>query len=329
MGTLRLKLGMLGSIGLIIGITTLGAAFLLNGILGLPFIWTLIFVVPFFFLQWYFGPRMVEYSMKVEEAPRKQYPQLHRVVENLSRKNGIDKPQVMISKMSMPNAFAYGNFSTGKKVAVTEGLLNTLEEEEVEAVVGHEMGHVVHNDAEVMMFLSILPAIFMMLGRSLLWSSFLGGRRRNGGALIAVALGAMLLYFLLNLAILWFSRLREYYADHFGATSVFEGSRKLQEGLVKIESKMAELKERDRQSQARAGAGGGGTNSMGLNPLGSGMKALFIADPDVEAGDENLSDREMVEKYKKRSPGFGKKLFELFTTHPELSKRLKALDRYR
>ncbi|MCF7890691.1 M48 family metalloprotease [Candidatus Bipolaricaulota bacterium] len=327
MDTLRLKLSMLGSLGLIVGITTLGAAILLNGILGLNFIWTLVFIVPFFFLQWYYGPKMVEYSMGVEEAPRNKYPELHRTVEDISRKVGIDKPQVMISEMDMPNAFAYGNFSTGKKVAVTRGLLDTLEWEEVEAVLGHEMGHITHNDAEVMMFLSILPAIFMMLGRTLLWSSFLGGRRRNGGALIIVALGAMFFYFLLNLAILWFSRLREFYADQFGATSVYEGSRKLQEGLVKIENKMAKLKERGRET--RATAGGSGSNSMGLNPFGSGMKPLFIADPDVEASSENLSDRELVEKYKQKSPGFGKKLFELFTTHPELSKRLKALDKYR
>lgn len=326
MGNFRLKAGMLGSVALIIGITTLGAAVLLNGVLGLGFIWTLIFVVPFFFIQWYFGPRMVEYSMKVQEAPRNKYPNLHQTVEEISRKAGIDKPKVMISDIDMPNAFAYGNFSTGKKVAVTKGLLTTLEKEEVDAVLGHELGHVVHNDAEVMMFLSILPAMFMMLGRALLWSSFLGGRRRNGGALIVVALGAMFLYFLLNLSILWFSRLREYYADQFGARSIYEGSRKLQEGLAKIENKMAQLKESEAKTR-KAGATSG-SSSMGLNPFGSGMKALFIADPDAAKYSQELSDREMVNKYKKQKSGLGQRLFELFTTHPELSKRLNALDQY-
>ena len=328
MGNLRLKLGMMGSVALIIGITTLGASIILNGVVGLPLIWTIVFVVPFFFLQWYYGPRMVEGSMGVEEAPKRQYPELHRIVEDLSRKIGVEKPDVMVSHMEMPNAFAYGNFSTGKRVAVTQGLLDTLEEEEVEAVIGHEMGHIAHNDAEVMMFISILPAIFMMLGRTLLWSSFLGGRRRNGGALIVVALGAMFFYFLLNLAILWFSRLREYYADHFGATNVFEGSRKLQEGLVKIENEMARLKKKDGETNSAA-AGRTNSSSMGLNPLGSGMKALFIADPDVDTGSEQLSDREMVDRYREKEPGISKRLFELFTTHPELSKRIKALDKYK
>lgn len=327
MNNLRLKAGMLGSLALIIGITTLGAAILLNGVLGLNFIWTLIFIIPFFGLQWFYGPKMVEYSMGVSEAPRNKYPFLHQKVEEISRRAGIDKPKVMISDMEMPNAFAYGNFTTGKKVAVTKGLLNALEDEEVEAVLGHEIGHIVHNDAEVTMFLSILPAIFMMLGRTLLWSSILGGRRRNGGALILVALGAMFFYFLLNLAILWFSRLREYYADKFGAGSVFEGSRKLQEGLAKIEDEMARLKEREKKARSR-GRATAGSNGMGLNAFGSGMKALFIADPDAAKSDRNLSDREMVNKYKNEEPGIKEQLFELFTTHPDISKRLKALDQY-
>lgn len=328
MSNFRLRAGMLGSVALIIGITTLGAAILLNGVLGLHFVWTLIFVIPFFFIQWYYGPKLVEYSMKVKEAPEDEYPHLHQRVGELSRRAGIDKPKLMVSDLDMPNAFAYGNFSTGKKIAVTGGLLETLEDEEIEAVLGHELGHIVHNDAEVMMFLSILPAIFMMLGRTLLWSSFLGGRRRNGGALIVVAIGAMFFYFLLNLAILWFSRLREYYADQFSAESIYEGSRKLQEGLAKIENKMGQLKERQAKTR-RAGGTASSSGNMGLNPLGSGMKALFIADPDTASYSEKLSDREMVNKYKEREPGLGQKLFELFTTHPELSKRLKALDLYR
>ncbi len=328
MGILKLRLGMLGSIALIIGITTLGLSILLNGILGFPFIWTLIIIIPFFLLQWYFGPRMVEYSMKVEEAPKNRYPDLHSTIENISHKERIQKPKVMVSKMEMPNAFAYGNVVTGKRVAVTEGLLNTLEDEEIEAVLGHEMGHVVHHDAEVMMFLSILPAIFMMLGRTLLWSSILGGRRRNGGALIVVALGAMFFYFLLNLAILWFSRLREYYADEYGATSIYDGSRKLQEGLVKIENSMARLKEKAKKSKSKKRTASAQA-SMGLNPLGAGMKALFITDPEVSTATENLTDQEMVEKYKNETPSLGEKLFELFTTHPAISKRLKALEQYR
>ncbi len=318
---------MLGSVGLIIGVTTLGASILLNGFLHFSFVWTLVLIVPFFFLQWYFAPRIVEYSMKVEQVSEDKYPKLHRMVEETSDRAGVDKPELMISRVEMPNAFAYGNLFSGHKVAVTEGLLETLEEEEVEAVLAHEIGHLKHNDSEVMMFISILPAIFMMLGRMLLWSSIFGGRRRNGAPILLIAFGSMFFYFLLNLCILWFSRLREHYADEFSAKAIVDGSRKLQEGLAKINHSMAELKAaRERNGTGKAGAGGG---KFGMNALGSGMKALFIADPDVADSAKGLTDQELVEKYKNTSPGLRDKLFELFTTHPEISKRLKALEKMR
>ena len=321
---LKLRLGMLGSIALIIGITTLGLTFLLNGVLNFSIVWTLVIIVPFFGLQWYFGPRLVEYSMNVEEASRDSYPKLHEIVEEISSKADIDKPRVMISRMDMPNAFAYGNGFTENKVAVTEGLLQRLEREEVQAVLGHEIGHIKHRDSQVMMFLSILPAVFMMMGRMLLWSSFLGGRRRNGAPIILVAVGSMLMYFLLNLCILWFSRLREYYADEFSATNVPDGARKLQEALAKINQGMAEIKESQQAQPQRSR--GRGSGEMGLTPLGSGMKALFISDPDLATSSKNLSDSQLVEKYKKQQQGLKGKIYELFTTHPDISKRLQALD---
>ena len=310
---------------MIIGVTTLGVSILLNGFLHLSFLWTMIFIVPFFFLQWYFAPRMIEYSMKAEPASKNEFSQLHPIVDEISRKAEIKRPELMVARVQMPNAFAYGNFFSGHKVAVTEGLLKSLEDEEVEAVLAHELGHIKHKDSEVMMFISILPAIFMMIGRMLLWSSFFGGRRRNGAPILLIAFGAMFFYFLLNLCILWFSRLREYYADEFSASSITDGSRKLQEGLAKINREMAKLKEARSRKQARNTRSASG--NLGINALGSGMKALFITDPDVASTAKGLTDQELVKKYRDKETGIGDKIFELFTTHPEISKRLKALER--
>ncbi|KXB06130.1 hypothetical protein AKJ51_04165, partial [candidate division MSBL1 archaeon SCGC-AAA382A20] len=140
----------------------------------------------------------------------------------------------MIAETELPNAFAYGNRWSGKKIAVTQGLLDNLEFEEVEAVVGHEMGHHKHGDAKIMMFLSILPAIFMMIGRMFLFSMFFGGGNRRGGApMMAIAAGSMAVYFALNLCIMNFSRMREFMADNHAAENVPDGSRKLSEGLAK------------------------------------------------------------------------------------------------
>lgn len=323
----KLRLGMMGSLALIIGVTTLGVMILFNGVLNLPVVVTFIFLVPFFLLQWVIGPKIVEYSMKVEQASEDRYPELHKIVDEICMKQKIDKPKVMISRIQLPNAFAYGTVFSGMKVAVTEGLLSHLESEEVEAVLGHELGHIKHHDSQVMMFLSILPALFMMVGRMLLWSSFFGGRRRNGAPIILIAVGAMVFYFILNLCILWFSRLREYYADQFSVDAVPDGARKLQEALAKINRGMAEMKEKRQRQQEGAVFSTGQRSRQQLTPLGSGFKALFISDPDLAQSERNLSDSQLVNKYKNQQPSFSEKLFELFTTHPNISKRLETLDK--
>jgi heat shock protein HtpX len=82
----------------------------------------------------------------------------------------------MIADIPIPNAFAYSSPIAGSRVAVTKGLLKSLDEEEIEAVVGHELGHLKHRDVQVMMFVSILPAVFYFIGYSMLLSSLFGRR---------------------------------------------------------------------------------------------------------------------------------------------------------
>lgn len=326
MNFLKLRLGMIASVGLIIAITTAGAIVLLNAVLNFSFVTTLFFVVPFFLLQWIFGPKLVEYSMNVKPAPKSQYSRLHQVVSELSQQAEIEKPKLMISQMEMPNAFAYGNLFTERKVAVTEGLVNELEEEEIEAVLGHELGHIKHRDSDVMMFLSLLPALFMMVYRLLFWSSLFGGDERRGGApIMLIAFGSLAIYLVLNLCILWFSRLREFYADEFSATTVTDGPRKLQEGLVKINNSMAQ--KREEQGMKRGGRREQNSSRGEMSALGSGLKAMFISDPDVAQETKGTSDQDLVEKYRNRDLSLSKKLFQLFTTHPEVTERIKTLDR--
>ena len=79
----------------------------------------------------------------------------------------------MIAEVQLPNAFAYGNFLTGSRIAVTRGLLNTLEIEEIEAVMAHEIGHIKHREMSIKMFVSLLPAIFYWIGRVMMYSIWL------------------------------------------------------------------------------------------------------------------------------------------------------------
>jgi heat shock protein HtpX len=205
---------------------------------------------------------------------------------------------------------------------VTTGLLETLEAEEVEAVIGHELGHLKHRDVQVMMFVSILPSIFYSIGYSMLLSSMFRSRdsRDSGGAAI-IGLLSLLVYWILTIFTLYLSRIREYYADRHSASIVEDGSRKLSEGLAKIVNYTNVVKRSPRNRQNT-----GGSNSF---------KALFISDPDRSEADsialrqlgEVGGDRKLVEQVLRRKVTTFDKVMEVFSTHPNIVKRLKALQK--
>jgi len=277
------------------------------------------FVVIFNIIQWLIAPYLIDAMYRVKEASKSENPQLYSMVERLSQKSGLKMPRVMIANIPVPNAFAYGSPIAGTRVAVTSELLKTLEEEEVEAVVGHELGHLKHRDVQIMMFVSILPAIFYFIYITMFWSSMFGSRRdqRGGSAAAAlIAIGSLFAYLILTVFTLYLSRLREYYADRHSASIVEEGPRKLSEGLAKIVNHTSRMKHRRRN-----------VGSF------SSFKALFISDPDRAEADALsitqagalMADRKLVEQVLRKEVTFFDRLGELFSSHPNIVKRLKAL----
>jgi heat shock protein HtpX len=272
--------------------------------------------------QWLLSPYLVGAIYRVKALSENENPKLHQMVAELSKKSGISKPQVMLSKLPLPNAFAYGSPLTGSRVAVTEGLLKSLDDGEVEAVVGHELGHLKHRDVQVMMVVSFLPALFYFIGYSLMWSGMLGGGRRSEGngnnALIGIAF--MAFSWVLTLFTLYLSRLREYYADRHSASIVENGAEKLSTGLVTI---VEESKRSSKQSKEQAK-----TNTA--------YKALFISDPDRANVDaQELHANNVVSKYDllrqklSEKPTSADSLVEILSTHPNIIKRLRALQELR
>ena len=314
----QLRLSVLGTLAIIIGLSTLFFTvilFWLNvDLLLLPIIVIIINLV-----QWLIAPYLIDAMYRVREVSRSEKPGLHEMVERLSKKSGLKKPRVMIANIPIPNAFAYGSPIAGSRVAVTSELLNTLEEEEVEAVVGHELGHLKHRDVQVMMFVSILPAIFYYIYISMFLSSMYRGRdnRGSGGALI-IGIASLIMYFILTIFTLYLSRLREYFADRHSASIVDDGPRKLSEGLAKIVSSTRKMK------HARKDVSGH-----------SSFKALFISDPDRAEADSAAisravgyrSDQRLVEEQLRKDITATDRLVELFSTHPNIVKRLRALQR--
>jgi heat shock protein HtpX len=316
MNLVKLRLSMLGTLALIISVSTLGLATLLayTGTLNVYSLATMVII--FNAAQWLLAPYLVNALYKVRRLDPEENPGLHQTINDLSARSGIKTPKLMISGMLIPNAFAYGSPLTGNHVAVTEGLLSSLEGEEVEAVLAHELGHIKHRDIQVTMLISVLPSLFYILARSTMFARYGNRDRRDGGGLALVGSLSMLLYFGLMLFNLGFSRLREYYADQHAAGIVSDGARKLSEGLAKITT-----------STARHRMFTPGTRGL------SSFKTLFISDPDMAAkGAAELkgaslwgSDEELVASIASRRITGMARFAELFSTHPNIVKRIRSL----
>lgn len=313
----KLRMSMAGTIAIIIALSTLVSAVILS-LAGTFDILTLgILVVAMNLFQWLISPYIIDALYGTRELSADEYPKLHEMVEDLSRKSGIKKPRLMLAKIPVPNAFAYGSPIAGNRVAVTDSLLKTLDQGEVEAVIGHELGHLKHKDVQVMMFASLLPAVFYYLGYSLMLSSWFRGSQKesNSGGAALIGLAFMAFSWILTMFTLYLSRLREYYADRHSALTVENGSNKLSTGLAKIVNATKNMSRSRKQKQNQ-----------------SAFKALFIADPDhaqidsAEIGKATSSGQEdLVQGILSRKLTLADRIIEAFSTHPNIIKRLRAL----
>jgi heat shock protein HtpX len=310
----KLRLSMAGTLALIISLSTLFFTVILFLIGSLDIVTLGVLVVGFNILQWLISPYIIDGLYHTREIPPNENPKLHEMVENLSQKTKIKTPRLMLAQIPIPNAFAYGSPIAGNRIAVTSGLMKTLNDEEIEAVIGHELGHLGHRDVQVMMFVSLLPALFYYIGFSLMLSSRYSRQRNEGGGAL-LGIGFMAFSWTLNMFILYLSRLREYYADRHSASIVEEGPRKLSEGLAKIVNTTKNMK-RTR------------TETQHLNAF----KALFIADPDRAETDSMAittmsvsSEHKLVQEILSHKVTTMDRIIEIFSTHPNIVHRLKAL----
>jgi heat shock protein HtpX len=315
MNVWKLRLSMVGTLALIIGLSTLVFTVILS-LAGVFDLLTLgILVVTINIVQWLIAPYMVDAIYKVRALPENENPQLHQAVSELSQKSGIKKPKLMLSQIPLPNAFAYGSPLTGSRVAVTQGLLKDLDEGEVEAVIGHELGHLKHRDMQIMMAVSFLPALFTYIGYSLMWSSMYQGNRKNeGGSSALIGIAFMAFAWVLNMFTLYLSRLREYFADRHSAGVVDNGAQKLSMGLAKIVNSTKSLRRPQQQKQNLA------------------FKSLFISDPERATTDaaainamQASGKSDLVQEILSQKLTTEAKIAEAFSTHPNIIKRLREL----
>ena len=157
----------------------------------------------------------MSHAKVVSEA---EQPVLHRIVSTIAASAGLPKPKVALIKTPVPNAFATGRGPSRSVVAVTTGLMSTINENELEAVLSHEVSHVKHNDVLIASVVATIAGAISYLALMGRFSVFMGGtsnRNRNAGALaLILSFLAPLAAFLVQTAI---SRGREYEADREGA----------------------------------------------------------------------------------------------------------------
>jgi heat shock protein HtpX len=261
-------------------------AVVLFQVLNVGLIPMLVIVVGLAFFQYYTSDKLALRASGAKIVERDEAPQLHDMIERLCAMADLPKPRVAIIDTDIPNAFATGRSPKHAAVAVTRGLWQRLEPQEIEGVLAHELSHVANRDVLVMTVASFFATLAGLLTRFGLYSGmFGGGRSRDNNSVpvwLIVLLVSVVTYFLSQILILAISRYREFAADR-GSALITGAPEHLMSALQKISSDMFRIPQRDLREV-------------------EGMNAFFIIPAQVKGS-----------------------INSLFMTHPPLEKRLAAL----
>jgi heat shock protein HtpX len=260
--------------------------------LGVSTAFVLILCGAMLFSQYFFSAKIAMFSMHAHVVTPEEEPQLHAIVDRLCLLADMPKPLVGVAETDIPNAFATGRSPKAAVVCATRGIMGRLSDEELEAVLAHELSHVAHRDVAVMTIASGVGMLAGLVSRMAMWGGLLSGGNRNnnnnGNNTAAIELGVMLasmvisvIAYLLTMAL---SRYRELSADRSGAILIGKPS-VLASALVNITGDMGRIPRTDLRKA-------------------EGMNAFFFA-PALAPGTTA----------------------SLFSTHPSLEKRLDQLNK--
>ena len=207
---------------LIAGLAFVADAYFVSGGPGIVFYGVLIGAIIYVIIQYYASGSQALAMAGAKPITKADNPRLYRIVENLAITTGLPMPKVYIVDDPAPNAFATGRDPEHAAVAATTGLLEIMDDAELEGVMAHELAHVKNFDIRVTTIVFGLVVVVGLLADVLARMAFFGGMRRNGGGgnplMIVIAIAAMILAPLLAALIqAAVSRQREYLADATGA----------------------------------------------------------------------------------------------------------------
>src|SRR5713226_1822970 len=180
----------------------------------------LVFAAVMNFISYFFSDKIALAMYRAQPVTREELPRAYETVERLTQRIGLPMPKIYVIPSDSPNAFATGRNPNHASVAVTQGILSLLTDEELEGVLAHELGHVRNRDILISSIAATLAGAITYLASMARWGMMFGGysRRDNdrGGGLAAILMLflAPLAATLIQLAV---SRAREYEADATGA----------------------------------------------------------------------------------------------------------------
>ncbi|MCM8830395.1 MAG: zinc metalloprotease HtpX, partial [Candidatus Omnitrophica bacterium] len=237
-------------------------------------------------ISYFFSDKIVLAMYRARQATPEESPSLYRIVGELTQKASLPMPKIYIIPSATPNAFATGRDPAHSAVAVTSGIMEILNENELKGVLAHELGHIKNRDILVATVAATIAGAITMLARMLQWAAILGGGRddrRQGNiftlvAMLAFAILAPIAAIIVQMAI---SRGREYIADEDGA-KLAGNPMYLAEALRKLAM---------------------GVKARPMNNANPSTAHMFIV-----------------------NPFSGRSILTLFSTHPPIEERIKRLE---
>jgi len=200
--------------------------------------------------QYFFSDKLALRSMGAKTVTEEEYPRLHAQLGRLSQQADLPKPTVAVADGKTPNAFATGRSPDHAAVCVTTGLLRTLDDDELEGVLAHELAHVKNRDVAVMTIASFLSTMAFIIVR---WGWLFGGRGRNQAPVVVAIVVSLLVWVVSFFLIRALSRYREYSADR-GAATITGKPSALASALMKISGRMDQVPQEDLREQAEMNA---------------------------------------------------------------------------
>lgn len=252
--------------------------------LGVGYIPLAIIASAMILAQWYFSDKIVLWSSGAKIVSKEEYPRLHEIVERLSTNSGLPKPKVAMVNSPVPNAFATGKSPKSSLVAVTTGILDLLDNDELEAVIGHELSHVRSRDVLVLTLSSVFSTVAWYLVRFGLFGGLQARNRNTAGTSAIVMLVAITTWVVSFLIIRAISRYREFSADRDGAIMTGKPD-KLASALLKISGKIKVIPPKELENVQKL-------NAFFIIPAlsGSSIANLFSTHPPVEKRVQKLME---------------------------------------